>query len=748
MKCKLTKSQIIAIIVMTLLSCIVGAVIIRSIIKAKDYTFDLGILYSDLNQTDGSILISSDREYDQDTYDSNRFSLRRGSFRADVEYEAKADYSIYVSLDNDNNCTIPLAAGSGTATQIFELDWPTDRAYFSLDIPEDNTITIKRVSLHSDRPLYRDGFFQLIILLAIYAFYLFHVVRFESYSTDRKITILTLTGLIIIINLPLYVNLMTEGPSFWRVFDPLAPMTRFGIDTRGHLLRLEGVLYGILDGQYPVIISPNLLNECGELSFLNPDFFLYPFAMIRILGGSMLLAYRLVSVTVNICTVLASYYSFKTISDEKYRPLIFTIAYALEPHRLRVILEKGAAMGMAIPYIFMPICIAGIYLILKKEKKGMVLTAIGVSGILESHVTTLVLLCILIAILVLAFIREMIADGMKCLKLSLGSILIVLAMNLGMISIFLYYYISGVNTASLIWDSWTEYLLTGSGLLIDTESRYYLIGIPIALLIAVLLRRRVIEYKLGITLVVFAGLLFCMTSSFFPWRYLIDNISLFHSFTNYMQKPHRFYTVMAASLLMGVLLILKEQRINKKLSTGIIILAGITLLAGTGLKYAEYFSEAPLLYDQITGNMNTRQFYNYLPIGVDKSMEFSGVASLSDSDAVESLYYSKRGTHADYTYITDTEGIYAEFPLLTYAGYRAQDESGRDMEVIKGDRGRLTVYLTGDGAQHEIHVGFRVHPIFKLTYILSLAAAAMIILFYIRIYILKQRNRNTDDQHS
>ena len=70
------------------------------------------------------------------------------------------------------------------------------------------------------------------------------------------------------------------------------------------------------------------------------------------------------------------------------------------------------------------------------------------------------------------------------------------------------------------------------------------------------------------------------------------------------------------------------------------------------------------------------------------------------------------------------------------------------MEVIKGDRGRLTVYLTGDGTQHEIHVGFRVHPIFKLTYILSLAAAAVIILLYIRIYILKQGNRNTDDQHS
>lgn len=602
MKIKMSRIRLLIISGFTLVCIIMGCMIAASVKDAGRYSFDLGLFASELEEN-GSLVIDSAREYEQDYYHSTRFSLRNGSYTISVGYEADSDYNLEISSDNDNNCTLPMPAGSGTATCTISPEWPTDRAYINFEIPDDNRVVISDISIESTGLMYTDGIFQLLILLAIYAIFIFHAVRFDKYDKEKKLAVIIIPTLIILLNLPLYINPAGDASGSWPVFDPINPMTRFGIDTRGHLLRLEAVVYGLLDGQFPVVIAPNLLNECGELSFLNPDFFLYPFAVIRLLGGSMLFAYRILSVSVNICTVLAMYYACRQITDRRKTALVLTAVYVFEPHRLRVILEKGAAVGMGLPYVFLPLCVAGIYLILKKKKKGVFLLAFGVTGIIESHITTLVLLMIFLAVLLVVFIKELTADKMSRAVLTVCSALLAAVMNMGMIVIFLYYYISG-----------------------------------------------------------------------------------------------------------------------------------ILLVYGTSVKYSDYFSEGPLLYDQILGNMNTRQIYNYLPIGVDKDMEFSGTASLSDWDNVESLYYKKRGTHADYSYISYAEGVYAEFPLLMYNGYVAVDEAGNRMDIESGDCGRVRIGLKGDGMQHEVHVAFKVKRVFAGVYVVSLIAAVIAAVCFVRKY--------------
>ena len=400
---------------------------------------------------------------------------------------------------------------------------------------------------------------------------------------------------------------------------------------------------------------------------------------------------------------------------------------------------------MGLPYIFVPLCILGVYLILKAKKKGAVILALGISGIIESHVTTMILIMLMLIILLVVFLKDMISEKATRLKHTEISILLTVAMNLGMMIIFVYYYAKGINTAALKWDEWTQYLVKGTEIVTNPESLFYVAGLFIAVILFISCREKTMEFRMALSMTAFSGILFLMTSEIFPWGFLIKHFSIMDAFTNYMQKPHRFYTVMAAALVLSMLLILKEKKPPKGLSSAILSVICAVLIFGTYVKYTDYLSTGPLLYDEIVGDMNTRQNYNYLPTGVDKDMEFSGMASLSDPDAVESLAYSKRGTHAYYTYITDTDGIYAEFPLLTYAGYMAYDENGTRMDVIKGDRGRLTVYLNGDGAQHDLHVAFKVHPVFRVFYILSLAAAVLIILFYIKQYIIRV-NDNADDK--
>jgi|GEM_PF-4854806 len=748
MKRNMSKVQIAVIALFTLICTCTGAYLCRSVLLSRSYTFNPTVYASDLMQADGTVILNGDMDDGNGRYHTRRFSLPKGNFSIDIEYEAEHDYNVAVCLDNDVDVQVPLTAGEGVETQIFSLEWPTDRAYFNLEVPEEGTVSIKRITISSARPLYTDGLFQLLILLIIYILFLYHAVRYPEYSKDKKTALIVLLAMAIAVNIPMYTDICTETPGRWSLFSPFDAMTRFGTDTRAQLLRLEGVVYGLLDGQYPVIIAPNYLNECGELSFLYPDFFLYPFAIMRLFGASMLMAFRLMNVTVNIAVMLSMYYVCREISENRYLSLIMTGVYLFEPHRLRVVLEKGAAIGMGLPYIFVPLCILGAYLILKKQKKGAVILALGISGIIESHVTTVILIMLLLVLLFIVFIKEMMSDREHGLKLIGMSILMTIAINLGTLIIFVFYYASGLNLSALKWAEWTQYLLNGIQLVTDPESLFYFYGIVVTVVLLSVFREKSIEYRLAVILTVYTAALFLMSWDLFPWEYLSDHSIVAREFTEYMQKPHRFYTVMDGALVISLLLILKDRKPDRRAVAAMIISGGAALFFGVCVKYGTYLTISPVLYDEIVGDINTKQNFDYLPIDVDKDMDFSGVASLSDPGAVESIDYKKRGTHADYTYITDTEGIYAEFPILTYSGYKAYDERGTELEVIKGEGGRLTVYLIGDGAQHEIHVGFRVFPIFKAIYILSLASATVIILFYIKKFTLKRVNDNTGDQNT
>ncbi|MCR5748499.1 MAG: hypothetical protein K6G03_12395 [Lachnospiraceae bacterium] len=743
-KTKLTGVQIGAMIILTVVCIVTGCFIGLSIRDAKSYIFDLDVFMNELKQSDGSFVVEAGSIEGEDHYHSTRFSLQKGSQVLGIDYEAESDYSFTVSLDNDNQVTMVMPAGEGTATQILELDWPTDRAYLNFDLPADNSIEIKKVYITSDKLLYTDGIFQMIILVIIYLAGMYIIIRLPVLERDSKIALVCLTVALVIVNLPMYTDIVLDDPGRWKLFNPFEAMTRFGIDTRAQLLRLEAVMYGILDRQCPVIIGPNYLNECGELTFLYPDLFLYPFAVMRLLGASMLMVFRLMNILVNFFTMLSMYFVCVQISQNRMMSVFFTVLYMFEPHRLRVILEKGAATGMGLPYIFVPLCILGVYFIIKEKKQGAFLLAFGMTGIIESHITTVILVMVLLVILFAVFFREMIKEKSIRLSLTLKSILLAAVFNMGTIVIFLYYYLKGINTDSLLWDNWPEYLLGPSALITNEESLFYTVGLIIAVVFIALMRGGSVENRISYALIGYAAAFQIMSSKLFPWEFLMRHFKIIGTFTNYMQKPHRFYTVMASALVLGILFLIKDRPLKGMLRRSCLIIVCCVLVFGTFVKYSDYLSEDPLLYDQLTGDMNTRQNYNYLPVGVNKEMEFSGSASLSDWDSVESLNYYKRGTQADFTYISSAEGVYAEFPLLAYSGYVAEDETKTPLEIIQGECGRIRVYLKGDGIQHELHIDFKVKPVFTILYLLSLGACIASVVYFVIVYYVKGKNTSLE----
>ena len=721
---KFSKKQIRLFLIVTAVFLFLAAAFALHLVRAKTYVFDPWILAPELAESDGTILI-------EDTeFHSTRFSLGKGTYHLFIDYASDADYSIFIPLDNDNNTTVSLPAGSGTASAELALEWPTDRAYMVFGCPAEGEVRISSISIVSDRPIYTDGIFQLILLAALYILILCFIAKSEGISSERKHLIVVLILLAAVINLPYYINLYQTDQGQWVLLDPIDSLTRFGIDTRAHLLRLEGDMYGLLDGQFPVVISPNFLNENGELTFLYPSLFLYPFALMRILGASMPFVFRLICVIINTAALLSMYYACRQMHGGIRLSVLIAAVYLFEPHRLWVMFGQGASCGAGIAYVFAPLAIAGAYRIIKGENKGAMLLAIGATGILQAHITSLILLLILMAVLLLTFIRELAGDGCRGLKTLGAGIIMAGLMNLGVIVPFLYYYTSGVNTTGLIWGNWQEVLWGFPDFITDNMSLFYFAGIILALVTAVSFRRKDRGYRMAAAMLMFTAFFFLMTLRAFPWDFLMRNSVIMRSFTDYMQIPERFYTMMAPALLLSMLLLLKDQAPGRAYRTAAAVALAAVLVYGAAVNVGIFITTGPLLYDQVTGDMNTKQLFDYLPEGedIEPEMDFSGVASLSDWEAVESSYYHKRGTHVDYSYSTGKSGTYAELPLLNYKGYRAWDENGDPLEVLTGEKGRLKVYLNADGAPHEIHTAYKVNVFFSLLYAFSVFCMAAVII--------------------
>ncbi|MDE7233296.1 MAG: hypothetical protein K2N37_09525, partial [Lachnospiraceae bacterium] len=79
---------------------------------------------------------------------------------------------------------------------------------------------------------------------------------------------------------------------------------------------------------------------------------------------------------------------------------------------------------------------------------------------------------------------------------------------------------------------------------------------------------------------------------------------------------------------------------------------------------------------------------------------------ISDIASVVVRDYQKKGTKAAVSYVSDSASAYLELPMQNYLGYRAKDENGEPVKIVKGEGGRMRFFLKGDGAEHRIYVRY------------------------------------------
>ncbi|MBQ9606116.1 MAG: hypothetical protein IJV16_02935, partial [Lachnospiraceae bacterium] len=275
----------VTLAIISIMSCVV-----HNIRSARQYEFDFTLFERNgFLLQDGRLVFPS---ADNTHLSTPRFCLRQGISEFNFKYQSDTDYQVWIHLDNDVMGSITLPAGQEQVSQMFTLEWPTDRAYMAFEAPDEGSVTIDSVTITSNRMLYTDGIFQMIALLLIYILLVWIILKFETFSNKRRAEVIVIAIMILMVNLPLYINVDFDDGVLDSVYAPLAGMIRFGTDTGAQLMRLLGVMYGFLDGQFPVMLAPNYLRENGELQFLYPNIFLYPFAILRLTGASMPLVFR------------------------------------------------------------------------------------------------------------------------------------------------------------------------------------------------------------------------------------------------------------------------------------------------------------------------------------------------------------------------------------------------------------------------------------------------------------------------
>ena len=614
-------------------------------------------------------------------------SLRKGLYNLAIGYVSDTSSSVTISLDNDNFRSEELSSApeGNVVAYDFELKSGTDRGKIDLNCPAGGSLQLVSVVITSDKPLNYDrliiGVLMLLIIPCIW-FGMFFFIR-----STHKIPLVAAMVIVIVQILPLITNTGLN----------------LGIDTRAHMMRIEGIFYGLLDGQFPVIIYPEWNNSYGQIGVLYPNVFLYIPAIFRLLGMSQLGACKLFLFLAIFTSAAIALASARTIFRRDWQITIAVTVICLDNMRLLDMLGDGRIGGALLAEMFYPLVVAGLIEVFYRNKHKWYLLAYGIAGVACCHVMSATLVCLFVALFALLSIKKLSDPEIRrSIAYSIG---LFLGLTFGTATLFLKYYFSDWGQDKLQWEDFVA-TLWPRGALYDDKKWIYIITLLIICVISVAVvlirkRRDLIRTSFFTPAFICAAVLFVMSTVAFPWV-ILRRISVFEYYTNMMQDSYRFLSLADCILAFCIPCILEavvmsvEGRRSYKSKTTISACVLIAVLCGINLLMInfEFFrsSNTTLYYDAVIGRTEY-QMEDYLPSGTQSEWYKTDAGTISDEDAVSSLAYEREGTYVYYSYTNSKEGAYVEFPRFYYDGYVAEDQMAEDIPVYKGDRNRCRVYL-------------------------------------------------------
>lgn len=174
-------------------------------------------------------------------------------------------------------------------------------------------------------------------------------------------------------------------------------------DLKFHLYRIDGIAEALRSGQFPVRMQTTQINGLGyPVSICYGDLFLYIPAALRLLGMSVKGSYSVFVFLVNIFTTTISYIVFKRMSSSTSISLMAAALWTWSPYRLLDDVWLRAAVGEYLALSFFPVVLYGVYSIFFYNAHGAsrlswLWCALGISGVVYSHILSVLFLIIVFA---------------------------------------------------------------------------------------------------------------------------------------------------------------------------------------------------------------------------------------------------------------------------------------------------------------------------------------------------------------
>lgn len=511
----------------------------------------------------------------------------------------------------------------------------------------------------------------------------------------------------------------------------------YGDDLSFHLSRIEGLAGSILNGDYFPQINYFLTGGMGYATgIFYPNLFLYPAALFRLTGLSLIQSYVIFILLVNFCTFVIAYHSFLYLHRKKRESFLFAFLYGLSSYRLSDVVFR-AAVGEYLAIMLFPFVFVGIYLIIFGDEKKWFLLPIGMALIFFAHLLT----AGLVILLIICFL-VMNGRGLWREKTRLRSLFFATLTTIPLVAVSLFPMGEQLTFQRLrVQDNPVFYLqktakTIGQYLEIGVKnSGYNNLGLLVMGLLLISLLRIMKLSSLGKQLILIALLFFILSTSYFPHWLFHDTIF------NMVQLPSRYFLLVTFCTLWAV-----AENVTKLAFSKPKVVVGFVALLLIGTLISNFHSQMSTMgngarrkakYEEflaIDGQKELGYGVEFLPSGMTSWMAPTGLLSNPSGEGV-TITDMKRERNIftlSYDVAQQTNLI---FPLLYYKGYHV--EGTGDFSKVHDARkfekadmhGFLEVTVSGQGELKVWYVGTLIQ---KVSFGISTISWGFVLIYFIR----------------
>ncbi len=680
---------------------------------------------------------------------TGKFAIGSGAYDIIIEYEAGAPNG-FVELYSESHVTETVSP---------QIIMPADkkRVYSKVYIPFGRSMHDIQMNIHYTGPgdlavysitMVEDVSYRwvpvagYILLFAVLDLLLWLIFARSARSarcfvrTHYEIPCLIL--IVILASLPLFADFLYKGH-----------------DMDFHLARIIAVSHEISYGQFPVRMLTDMLEGYSyPTSTFYCDFFMYPFALMYLLGVPLRMCWQTYILAVNIVTALISYLCFKRMSEDRDIGLVGAAVYCLSAYRI-VDLFLRSAMGEFTAMAFIPLIALGIWVMYYEDdsdkRDGWIYLGLGMTSLALCHLLSLEMISLFLVFFCLLEYKKtftagcLIQIGKAALMTLLLSCWFIIPMLLSMhsidLSMFSHQYFIQFNGAypSQVFNPFmrgTGYSTTATPMEMPISIGGGIVA-AFALLFFLMIRgtgngRR---QKILLSLITIS-LAFSLYS--FPWDSIAGTtegrLDALSRLARMVQFPWRFLEI--TTILLAVAAVCCLACLKSHGQIGLVCRWAALLLLGTVISIGAFYD--PFINEADWTRAADESYIEYaiggeeyLPAEAGLSLNLKYDIETTEGTAEVSDYESINGERR-LSVKNPGEGSKILIPLFAYPGFSAQDEAtGTEIAMSMGDRGRAELTVPA-GYTGTVRVFYKEPALWRVFEAVSLISLIVYMLLFVR----------------